>query len=125
MGLPGLGLLEHTERRGTVEEDELLRLIQGTGEELYDEAGEAIGYVAQPARFKLSRSALARGGFLVVTRNELTGEYVGTLFDALPHPKTGRPYPAGHSEELWRTPSLKEAVRLTQEQLAAEGVSHV
>lgn len=105
--------------------NELTRLIQGTGEELFDESGQAIGYVAQPARFKLTRPALARGGFLVVTRNEITGEYVATLFDALPHPKTGRPYPAGHSEELWRTSDLAEAVRLTHAELAAEGVSHV
>lgn len=108
-----------------MEENELLPLIRGTGEELYDEAGQILGYVAQPARFKLDRPALARGGFLVVTRHELTGEYVGTVFDALPHPKTGRPYPAGHSEELWRTPSLTEAIRLTQAELAqSEGVSH-
>lgn len=104
--------------------DELLLVIQGTGEELFDEAGQVIGYVAQPARFKLSRPSLARGGFLVVTRNELTGEYVGTLFDALPHPKTGRPYPAGHSEEVWRTQSLAEAVRFTQAELVAEGGRH-
>lgn len=107
-----------------MEESELLLLIRGTGEELYDETGQSIGYVAQPARFKLDRPSLARGGFLVVTRNELTGEYMGTLFDALPHPKTGRPYPAGHSEEVWRTSSLTEAVRLTLVELAREGVSH-
>lgn len=107
-----------------MDQNELTLLLQGTGEELYDESGQVIGYVAQPARFKLSRPTLARGGFLVVTRDERTGEYVGTLFDALPHPKTGRPYPAGHSEELWRTPLLAEAVRLTQSELA-EGVTQV
>jgi hypothetical protein len=113
------------ERRGKMTEDELLELIRGTGEELHDDAGKVIGYVAQPARFKLDRPGLARGGFLVVTRNELTGEYVGTIFDALPHPKNGRPYPAGHSEEIWRTASLTEAVRLTQAELAqSQGVRH-
>lgn len=82
-----------------------------TGEEILDEAGQVVGYVAQPARFKLNRSYLALGGFLVVTREEETGEYIGTEFDALPHPKTGNPYPAGHSEQVWRTDDLEEAVR--------------
>lgn len=103
--------------------DELELLIRGTGEEIRDESGQVLGYVAQPARFKLASPTLALGGFLVVTRNEQTGEYLGTLFDALPHPKTGRPYPAGHSEEIWRTPSLAEALRLTRLELEREGVA--
>ncbi|HWI62376.1 MAG TPA: hypothetical protein VNT75_11095 [Symbiobacteriaceae bacterium] len=94
---------------------EIRRMLEATGEEIRDEAGNLVGYVAQPARFKIDRPYLARGGFLVVTREETTGEYVGVEFDALPHPKTGAPYPAGHSEEVWRAATLCDAVdRVTQ-----------
>jgi hypothetical protein len=99
---------------------ELLELLRATGEEIFDEDGNQIGYASQPARFKLENPRLARGGFLVVTREEETGAYVGTIFDALPHPKTGRPYPAGHSEEIWRTTSLQEALRLVRQELGTD-----
>lgn len=86
--------------------------LRATREEIVDEAGKVVGYAAQSARFKLQRPYLARGGFLVVVRDEETGEYVAAEFDALPHPRTGVPYPAGHSQPAWRTASLKEAVAL-------------
>ncbi len=89
---------------------EICRMLVATGEEILDDDGNVLGYVAQPARFKVNQPYLARGGFLVVSRDEETGEYVGTEYDALPHPKTGDPYPAGHSEGMWRTASLEEAV---------------
>jgi hypothetical protein len=101
-----------------VDLNEIRQLILATGEEIRDEEGRVVGYVAQPARLKVNRPYLARGGFLVVTRDEATGEYVGTEFDALPHPRTRVPYPAGHSEEAWRTPDSDEAVRLTMAYLA-------
>ena len=89
--------------------EEIRRLLVATGEEIRDEEGNLLGYVSQPARFKLDRGYLARGGYLVVTRDEETGDFVGTEFDALPHPKTGKPYPAGHSELAWRVSTLEEA----------------
>lgn len=91
------------------EPEEIRRMLLAAGEEIRDDAGNLLGYVAQPARFKINRAYLARGGFLVVQRDEETGHYVGTEFDALPHPKTGQPYPAGHSEESWRVPTLEQA----------------
>lgn len=94
-----------------VSEAEIREQLLATGQEILDEQGRVLGYVAMPARFKLNRPYLARGGFLVVFRDEETGEYVATEFDALPHPKTRAPYPAGHSEQIWRTADLDEAVR--------------
>lgn len=91
------------------EANEIRRMLAATGEEIRDEAGNLLGYAAQPARFKIDRPYLARGGFLVVQRDEETGEYTGTEFDALPHPKTREPYPAGHSVQVWRARSLDEA----------------
>lgn len=89
--------------------DEIRRLLVATGEEIRDDQGNLLGYVSQPARFKLNQPYLARGGYLVVTRDEETGAFIGTEFDALPHPKTGRPYPAGHSEQAWRVSAIDEA----------------
>lgn len=94
--------------------DEIRRLLVATGEEIRDDAGNLLGYVSQPARFKIDRTYLARGGYLVVTRDEDTGDYVGTEFDALPHPKTGKPYPAGHSEQAWRVRTIDEACASVQ-----------
>lgn len=92
-------------------EREVVRgILLAIGEEILDDSGTVIGYVAQPARFRLSRPYLARGGFLVVSRDEESGEIVGTEFDALPHPKSGIPYPAGHWAEAWRVHSLDEAL---------------
>jgi hypothetical protein len=101
---------------------EMCRIIAATGEEIRDDAGTVLGYVAQPARFKVTRPNLARGGFLVVTRDEGTGEYIGTEFDALSHPRTRQPYPAGHSEQAWRTCDLEEAARLTLAYLEANAL---
>lgn len=101
-------------------EAEIRHQLLATGEEIRDDQGQVVGYVAQPARFKLNRSYLARGGFLVVVREEETREYVATEFDALPHPRTREPYPAGHSEQVWRTADLEEAVRRVRESLAGE-----
>lgn len=94
----------------SMERAEVRRLLVATGEEIFDESGNVIGYVAQPARFRLSKPDLARGGFLVVVRDEETAIYVGTEYDALPHPKTSQPYPAGHSEVAWRTENIDVAV---------------
>jgi len=101
-----------------METAEIRELLAATGQEICDAEGRVIGYAAQPARFKLNRPHLARGGFLVVARDECTGEYVGTEFDALPHPRSEKLYPAGHSEQVWRTPDFEEAVRRVQESLA-------
>ncbi len=101
-----------------VQTAEIRELLAATGQEICDADGRVIGYAAQPARFKLNRPHLARGGFLVVVRDEATGEYIGTEFDALPHPRTAKLYPAGHSEQVWRTADFEEAVRLVQESLS-------
>ncbi|MFZ5828166.1 MAG: hypothetical protein ACOY94_27995 [Bacillota bacterium] len=101
-------------------EADIRQLLLATGEEILNDAGQVVGYVSQPARFRLNRSYLARGGFLVVVRDEETGEYVGTEFDALPHPKTREPYPAGHSEQVWRTADLEQAIRCVRESLTGE-----
>lgn len=90
--------------------DEIRRLLAATGEEIHDDAGNLLGYVSQPARLKIDQTYLARGGYLIVHRDEDTGYFVGTEFDALPHPKTGKPYPAGHSEQVWRVATVEEAV---------------
>ncbi|MGE5674123.1 MAG: hypothetical protein ACM3XM_09560 [Mycobacterium leprae] len=97
-------------------------LLLATGQEILDDTGTVIGYVAQPAHFKASRGYLARGGYLVVTRDEATGHYTGTEFDALPHPKTGKPYPAGHSGQVWTAPTLEKAVALVMAYLQESGV---
>lgn len=91
---------------------EVRRLLLATGEEIADDQGTVLGYAAQPARFRLNAPHLARGGFLVVVRDEESGAYIATEFDALPHPKNGQPYPAGHSEVIWRVDTLEEAVSL-------------
>jgi hypothetical protein len=106
-----------------MDREEIRRIIRATGEEITDEQGSVVGYVAQPARFKLNRPYLALGGFLVVMREEETGEYVGTEFDALPHPRTREPYPAGHSEQVWRTASLEEAFVRVMANFADEEVN--
>lgn len=95
-----------------MELSELRRMLEATGLEITDDEGNVVGYVSQPARFRLDRSYLARGGFLVVSRDEETGQFIGAEYDALPHPKTGQPYPAGHSEAVWRVSSLQEALSL-------------
>lgn len=89
---------------------ELLQMLRSTGEEIADEHGTVIGYVAQPLRLRLDRPYLARGGFLVVVRDEESGDYIGTEYDALPHPNTGQPYPSGHSEQAFRVSAIEEAV---------------
>lgn len=101
-------------------EAEIRQQLLATGEEIRDDQGQVVGYVAQPARFKLNRSYLALGGFLVVVRAEETGEYVASEFDALPHPKSREPYPAGHSDQVWRTTDLEEAVDRVQKSLGRE-----
>lgn len=98
--------------------DEVRQLLIATGEEITGDDGQVIGYVAQPARFKVSRPYLARGGFLVVTREEEGGRFVGVEFDALPHPKSGEPYPAGHSESVFSAATLEEALQLVMAYLA-------
>lgn len=92
-----------------MESAEIRRMLEACGEEIRDDHGEVVGYVEQPAKFKLNRPYLAMGGFLVVTRDEHTGVFTGTEFDALPHPKSGQPYPAGHSERVWQVKTLDEA----------------
>ena len=101
---------------------EVRRMLIATGEEIRDEDGTVLGYVAQPARFKVQEPHLALGGFLVVTRNEETGHYIATEFDALPHPKTREPYPAGHSERVWQTPDLEEAYQRVMAYFRADGL---
>jgi hypothetical protein len=92
---------------------EVRRMLEAAGEEIVDDDGHVLGYVAQPARFKLNQPYLGLGGFLVVIRDEETGTYIATEYDALPHPKTRVPYPAGHSEVAWRTTSIDEAYART------------
>ncbi|HEY3364744.1 MAG TPA: hypothetical protein VGK74_06830 [Symbiobacteriaceae bacterium] len=100
-------------------EDEVRQAVLATGQEILDEVGNSLGYVAQPACFKISRPYLARGGFLVVTRDQESGAFRGIEFDALPHPKTKGLYPAGHSEQGWTAGSLQEAVSLVMAYLHA------
>lgn len=84
-------------------------LIQA-GEEVYDDDGKLVGIVYRPAKFKVNQKYLGLGGFLIVERNEETSHYHGNEWDALPHPKSGNPYPAGHSlESAWVAPTLEEA----------------
>jgi len=93
-----------------MDRSEVRRRLVATGEEITDSEGTVIGYVAQAARFRLDKSHIAGGGFLAVVRDEESGDFVGTEFDALPHPKTGNPYPAGHSGHAWRVTTLVEAI---------------
>jgi tRNA 2-thiouridine synthesizing protein A len=93
-----------------MESNHLRLMLKATGEEIYDDGGQVIGYVAQPARIRVNQDHLARGGFLVVTRDEETGYFTGTEFDALPHPKTGEAYPAGHSAQAWQVSDLDAAI---------------
>jgi hypothetical protein len=86
--------------------------LLAAGEEITDEGGQVIGYVSQPARFKVEQPYLGLGGFLVVERDEATGDYIGTEFDALKHPKSGLPYPAGHSEQVFRVSTFEMAYSL-------------
>lgn len=102
--------------------EEVRRALQATGEEIRDDDGNIVGYVEQPARFRVNRPYLARGGFLVVTRDEASGQFIGTEFDALPHPKTGQPYPAGHSEQAWSAATLAEALERVMAYLSEAGV---
>lgn len=103
-----------------MDDTEIRSQLIATGEEVLDDDGRPVGYISRPARFKLDRPYLARGGFLVVERSEETGVYVGTEYDALPHPRTKEPYPAGHSEQVWRTDDLEEAVQLVRRSLSQE-----
>lgn len=100
-----------------MDEGAIRHLLTATREEVLDDDGQPIGCITRPARFKLDHADLARGGFLVVERDEETGEYVGTVYDALPHPRTKEPYPAGYSEQAWRTADLEEAVRRVRQSL--------
>lgn len=101
---------------------EVRSMLQACSEEIQDHEGTVIGSVQQPARFKLNRPYLAMGGFLVVDCDEATGVYAGTEFDALPHPKSGQPYPAGHSERVWQVPTLDEAFIRVMAALSETGV---
>jgi len=93
-----------------METDHLRLILMATGEEILDDDGTVIGYVAQPARIRVNQPYLSRGGFVVVTRDEQTGQFIGTEFDALRNPKTGEDYPAGHSELAWQVPDLEHAL---------------
>lgn len=99
-------------------EQEIRAMLQATGEEITDPDGSVIGYVSQPARFRVNRPYLARGGFLVVHRDQESGHYIGTEFDALPHPTTGEGYPAGYSQLVFKAVSLAEALRRVMAYLA-------
>lgn len=101
---------------------EVRRMLIATGEEIRDDHGNVLGYIAQPARFKVDQPYLARGGFLVVERDEQSGEFVATEFDALPHPKTREPYPAGHSEPVWRTADLEQAYQRVMAYFRGDGL---
>jgi len=93
-----------------MDREEVRRMLEAISEEIRDGQGKVLGYAAQPARFKIDRPYLARGGFLLVDRDEATGCFVATEFDSLPHPRTGQPYPAGHSERAWKAASIDEAL---------------
>lgn len=99
--------------------DEVRELLLAAGEEIRDEAGNAIGYVHAPARFKLDKPYLGSGGFLIVERDEESGEWVASEYDALWDQKRRRYYPSGYCDPgVWRTASLEEAVRLVLAHLA-------
>jgi hypothetical protein len=95
-----------------VNKAEIHAKLLAAGEEITDEGGQVIGYVSQPARFKVDQPYLGLGGFLVVERDEATGDFIGTEFDALQHPKSRLPYPAGHSEQVFRVNTFDKAYSL-------------
>lgn len=101
-------------------EDEVRALVRQAGEEITDDSGQVIGYVTRPVRFKVDRPYLAGGGFLVVERDEDTGQYVGLEFDALWDKKSRRYYPAGYSQRVFTASTLDEAVHRTLGYLRGE-----
>lgn len=103
--------------------DEIRRLVSLAGETVTDDAGNEIGYIRVPARFKVNRGYLAGGGFLVVERDEDTGIFIGIEFDALWDPKRRRHYPAGYSERVFTAPDLDTAVLRVQAYLALADVT--
>lgn len=97
-------------------------LLESVGEEITDDQGQVIGYVHAPARFKLGKEYLGNGGFLQVERDELTGEFVASEWDALWDKQKKRFYPAGYCDpDIWRTPDLEAAVQLVLAALQADG----
>lgn len=86
-------------------------MLEAAGQEIYDDDGNLIGMVYSPAKFKVNQSYLGLGGFLIVSRSEETGRYHAAEYDALPHPKTGNPYPGGHAlPDAWVVDTLEEAL---------------
>lgn len=96
-------------------------LVRQSGEELTDDDGNIIGYISAPAKIKVDRPYLANGGFLVVERNDETGEYVAVEYDALWDRKTQRHYPAGYSWRVFATADLDEAVEQVLAYMAGGG----
>ena len=94
-------------------------LLLAAGEEICGEDGSVIGYVHAPARFKLEKPYLGGGGFLVVEKDEGTGDWVASEYDALWDKKRRRYYPAGYCDPgVWRSADLDAAVGLVLRSLA-------
>lgn len=92
--------------------EEVAARLRSVAEEIEDDEGRVIGYVANPARFKLAKPYLGGGGFLEVILDEASGDFVANEWDALWDPKAERHYPAGHCfPTVWRAVSLEEAVQ--------------
>jgi len=86
---------------GPVSREDVLQQLLSIGDIVED--GVVIGYVDAALRFKVKESHLGHGGFLVVRRDEATGDFVASEFDALQDPRTGRMYPGGYAAEgVWR-----------------------
>lgn len=86
---------------GPYSRNDLLRMLGSIGEIVED--GAVIGYVDAALRFKVSEEHLGHGGYLEVRREEKSGDFVASEYDALQDPRTGRLYPGGYSaREVWR-----------------------
>lgn len=102
--------------------EDVCRMLASIGEILED--GVSIGYVDAALRFKVNEDHLGHGGFLEVRREEATGDYVASEYDALQDPRTGRLYPGGFAaREVWRLADRERAADLIMGYLRRAGLA--
>lgn len=115
--------MQYENRADEFTEAELRSMISQAGEEIADEDGQVIGFISAPAKIKVNRPYLANGGYLVISRDEDSGDFIAVEYDALWDRKKQRHYPSGYSERIFAAPSLDEAVARVIAYLAGEGPS--
>lgn len=96
---------------GSLDSQEVRSQLAATLEEITDEGGRVLGVIRSPARFRAAKSYLSNGGFLVVTREEADGAFVGVEYDAFYDKKTRRYYPSGYSQRVFKVADLEAAVQ--------------